>query len=63
MTDHSDISSGGEHHFTNKIVRVFLESNLALVLILLATAVGLAALGSRREKKIRRSLSPWQTCT
>ncbi|CAN5493873.1 efflux RND transporter permease subunit [soil metagenome] len=33
-----------EHHFTNKIVMSFLESNLALVLILLATLVGIAAL-------------------
>lgn len=34
-----------EHHFTNKIVKVFLESNLSLILILLATVVGLTALG------------------
>ena len=33
-----------EHHFTNKIVKIFLESNLSLILILLATIVGLAAL-------------------
>ena len=34
-----------EHHFTNRIVKAFLESNLSLILILLATAVGLVALG------------------
>jgi multidrug efflux pump subunit AcrB len=34
-----------EHHFTNKIVKVFLESNLSLILILLATVIGLTALG------------------
>ncbi len=34
-----------EHNFTNRIVKVFLESNLSLVLILLAVVVGLAALG------------------
>ncbi len=34
-----------EHHFTNKIVTIFLESNLSLILILLATVVGLTALG------------------
>lgn len=34
-----------EHHFTNKIVKVFLESNLSMILILLATVVGLTALG------------------
>ncbi len=34
-----------DQHFTNKIVKAFLESNLSLVLILLATVVGLAALG------------------
>src|SRR5262245_4780031 len=33
------------HHFTNRIVKTFLESNLALILILLATIVGLTALG------------------
>ncbi|MGD1276308.1 MAG: efflux RND transporter permease subunit [Tepidisphaeraceae bacterium] len=33
-----------EHHFTNRIVKVFLESNLSLVLILLATLLGAAAL-------------------
>ena len=34
-----------EHHFTNKIVKIFLESNLSLILILLATVVGFTALG------------------
>lgn len=34
-----------EHHFTNKIVKSFLDSNLSLILILLATVVGLTALG------------------
>ncbi len=34
-----------EHHFTNKIVKIFLESNLSLILILLSTIVGFAALG------------------
>jgi multidrug efflux pump subunit AcrB len=34
-----------EHHFTNKIVKMFLDSNLSLILIILATIVGLAALG------------------
>ena len=40
-----------EHQLTNKIVAVFLQSNLSLVLILLATLVGIAALGftSREE--------------
>src|SRR6188768_897217 len=34
-----------EHeHFTNKIVRIFLDSNLSLILILLATILGFAAL-------------------
>lgn len=32
-------------HFTNKIVKAFLESNLSLILILLASVVGLVALG------------------
>src|SRR3954451_15741677 len=31
-------------HFTNKIVRIFLNSNLSLILILLATILGFAAL-------------------
>jgi multidrug efflux pump subunit AcrB len=33
-----------EHQFTNKVVKVFLESNLSLILILLATVVGITAL-------------------
>ncbi|MBS0204588.1 MAG: efflux RND transporter permease subunit [Planctomycetes bacterium] len=33
-----------EHHFTNSILKTFLESNLSLILILLATIVGFAAL-------------------
>ncbi len=35
----------GEHNFTNKIVKIFLESNLSLILILLASVAGLTALG------------------
>ena len=35
---------GAQHGFTNAIVRVFLHSNLSLILILLATALGLTAL-------------------
>ncbi|MGA2442255.1 MAG: efflux RND transporter permease subunit, partial [Tepidisphaeraceae bacterium] len=41
---HSLGQSAAEHHFTNKVVASFLESNLSLVLILLATLVGGAAL-------------------
>ena len=35
-----------EHHFTNKIVKIFLESNLSLILIILASVLGLAASAS-----------------
>jgi multidrug efflux pump subunit AcrB len=45
MTEHSGIPEVQEHGFTNRIVKIFLESNLSLILILLATVVGLAALG------------------
>ena len=45
MTEHSGIPAVAEHGFTNRIVKIFLESNLSLILILLATVVGLAALG------------------
>lgn len=41
MSEHEPL----EHHFTNSIVKMFLESNLSLILILLATVVGLTALG------------------
>ena len=34
-----------EHHFTNKIVKMFLDSNLSLILIILATVVGLDGVG------------------
>jgi multidrug efflux pump subunit AcrB len=33
-----------QHNFTNRIVKIFLESNLSVILILLASIVGLAAL-------------------
>ncbi len=33
-----------EHHFTNKIVQIFLDSNLSIILIIIAVAVGLVAL-------------------
>ena len=39
------ISAVPEHNFTNRIVKIFLESNLSIILILLASLVGLAALG------------------
>lgn len=38
-------STAQDHHFTNSIVKAFLESNLSLILILLATVVGMTALG------------------
>ena len=44
MTEHSEILSGQEHNFTNRVVKIFLESNLSIILILLAAVVGLAAL-------------------
>jgi multidrug efflux pump subunit AcrB len=45
MAEHEASRPEVEHHFTNGIVRAFLESNLSLVLILLASVAGLAALG------------------
>ena len=44
MTEHH-APAGQQHSFTNRIVKIFLESNLSIILILLATIVGLAALG------------------
>jgi len=44
MAEHPATPSGEEHRFTNKIVKVFLQSKLSLILILLATVVGLTAL-------------------
>ncbi len=44
MAEHDLGSSLQEHNFTNKIVKIFLESNLSLILILLATVIGIAAL-------------------
>ena len=49
MAEHSEIPSGQEHNFTNRIVKIFLESNLSIILILLAAVVGLAALGLARR--------------
>ena len=45
MTERRRHPSGREHDFTNRIVKIFLESNLSIILILLAAVVGLAALG------------------
>ena len=45
MSEHTEMVPGVEHGFTNRIVKIFLETNLSLILILLATVVGLAALG------------------
>ena len=45
MSEHPADAAASEHGFTNRIVKIFLESNLSLILILLATVVGLAALG------------------
>jgi len=45
MSEPTGNSLAHDQHFTNKIVKAFLESNLSLILILLATVVGLAALG------------------
>ena len=45
MSEHADKLAGDEHGFTNRIVKIFLESNLSLILILLASVVGLTALG------------------
>src|SRR5262245_2040485 len=44
MAEYEHADSKQEHGFTNKIVKVFLSSNLALILILLATILGFAAL-------------------
>ena len=44
MAENEDIGSIQEHHFTNKIVKIFLNSNLSLILILLASILGFAAL-------------------
>src|SRR6476619_1348754 len=44
MAKHEGVGSMQEHHFTNKIVKIFLGSNLSLVFILLATVLGFAAL-------------------
>ncbi|MCC6124757.1 MAG: efflux RND transporter permease subunit [Pirellulales bacterium] len=45
MTETTLPASHLEHNFTNRIVKIFLESNLSIILILLAAVVGLAALG------------------
>ena len=48
MSDPSRIDAGNpvhQHGFTNAIVRTFLHSNLSVILILLASVLGLTALG------------------
>src|SRR4026208_974655 len=44
MAEHDSVGSRQEHHFTDKIVKIFLNSNLSLILIVLATVLGFAAL-------------------
>ena len=46
MTEHPPtLPPGQDHSFTNRVVKIFLESNLSIILILLAAVAGLAALG------------------
>jgi multidrug efflux pump subunit AcrB len=45
MSEHLNLPLGQEHNFTNRIVKIFLESNLSIILILLAAVVGLVSLG------------------
>ncbi|HYW79689.1 MAG TPA: efflux RND transporter permease subunit [Thermoguttaceae bacterium] len=45
MTEHPETSREVHHGFTNRIVKIFLQSNLSIILILLAAVLGLAALG------------------
>ncbi len=45
MIEQPGTDSGHEHGFTNRVVKTFLESKLSLILVLLATVVGLVALG------------------
>ncbi|HTM55465.1 MAG TPA: efflux RND transporter permease subunit [Pirellulales bacterium] len=44
MAEHEGLGSLQEHHFTNKVVKTFLNSNLSVILILLASILGFAAL-------------------
>ena len=62
MTEHTGHPEP-EHHFTNKIVKMFLDSNLSLILILLATIIGIAALWIRRARRTRRSSCRWPMYT
>jgi len=45
VTEQYAASAESHHNFTNRIVKIFLESNLSLILILLASVVGITALG------------------
>ena len=45
MIEQHAVPAEPQHNFTNRIVKMFLESNLSIILILLASIVGLAALG------------------
>ncbi len=45
VTEQYALPAEPQHGFTNRIVKIFLESNLSIILILLASIVGLAALG------------------
>lgn len=44
MAEHDELPLNQKHHFTNQIIKTFLESNLSLILIMLATVAGLVAL-------------------
>jgi len=44
VTEQHAFPTEPQHGFTNRIVKMFLESNLSIILILLASIVGLAAL-------------------
>ncbi len=44
MSDKTEASKPREHQFTDKVIGLFLKSNLSMILIVLATIMGLAAL-------------------
>ncbi|MFA6293453.1 MAG: efflux RND transporter permease subunit [Victivallales bacterium] len=44
MSEKTEASKPSEHKFTDKIIGIFLKSNLSLILIILATIMGFAAL-------------------
>jgi len=58
MSENLSAASPPRHNFTNRVVKIFLESNLSIILILIASIAGLAALGLTPREEDPQIIDP-----